>query len=186
MRPLLAIIISVAIFGGLNLYMQHRVRQKVKVPQVAEQFAAGVYSLDLTFTFQADYDAFALEDDPIVRISFRGEDLLLMQEPVKAGEILYVDQIKNIVAGQDDQSGVNEFYYEILTGDTDTSVVHAVRLRLFLDGQIVADHTAWSDPGEPVRGTFRPIVITDEATHGNQQDFSSDDTAKISDTSPSH
>lgn len=186
MRPLLAIIMSVSIVSGLNLYMQHRVRQQVKVPQVAEHFAAGVYSLDLTFTFRADYDAFALEDDPIVRISFRGEDLLLMKEPVNAGEILYVDQINNIVAGQDDQSGVNEFYYEILTGDTDTSVAHAVRLRLFLDGQIVADHTAWCDPGEPVRGTFRPIVVTDDATHGHQQDFLSDDTTTISDTSPSH
>ena len=169
MRPLLAIILSAAIVGGLNLYMRHRARQRVASPLAVEDFATGVYSLDLTFTFRAQRDAFALEDDPIVRVKFRGADVLLANKPVDAGEILRVETIENIVAGHDKASGANEFYYEILTGDTDNGIARCVRLRIFRDGQILAEQSAWSDPGEPVRGTLRLAVVDDESAHDHEE-----------------
>ena len=169
MRPLLAIILTVAVIGGLNLYMRHRGRQWVASPLTVENFAPGIYALDLTFTFRAQRDAFALKDDPIVRVKFRGADVLLANKPVDAGEILHVEPIENIVTGHDEASGVNEFYYEILTGDTDTAIARCVRLRVFRDGQIMADQSAWSDPGEPVRGTLRLAVVDDDAGHDHQE-----------------
>jgi len=166
MRPLLAILVSATILSGMYLFMWQRARMKTAAPQVVEEFARDIYSLDLTCTFRAERDSFAFEDDPVAQVRFRGEKILVANEPVEAGEVLQVKGIDNIVVGHDEQTGTNEFYYEILTGDDAGNLARCVRLQLFRDGQLLAEKSAWSDPGEPVRGTLRLTEIDQEA-HGD-------------------
>ena len=158
MRPLIAIVVSSSILGGLHFYMQSRSYPK-RNDNFNETFAEGNYSLDVRLTFRADRNPFAFdpENDPTVLVRFRGEEILRKTAPVEAGIPLTVDRIENIVAGDDEISGANEFYFEILDGD-DSHSERGVRFRIFRDDQPVVDETRWSAYGEPVSGTVRLVV----------------------------
>lgn len=160
MRPTLAIIVCVTILGGLQLYMQHRQRVRIAPPIVVEDFSEATYSLQLTLTFQAERDSFAFEEDPIILLRFRGEDLLAVHNPVPAGTILRVEKIDHVVVAEENKKHANEIYYEVLTGETEPSVARCVRLQLFCDGELLEEESAWSAPGEPVRGTFRFVGLS--------------------------
>ena len=159
MRPLLAIVITAVFLGGLYIYMRTRV-YTVPASGILEYIAAEDYALDLTLTFRADRDPFAFDPDnqPTVLVRFRGEDILRRTEAVEPGTPLRLDVINNIVAGDDDHSGTNEFHFEIMDGGK-FSVARAVRLRIFRDGDLVTDATRWFEPGEVISGTVALIVL---------------------------
>ena len=164
MRPLLAIVITAVILGGLYAYMRTRV-YAVPSLQFQEQFAEETYALDLTLTFHADRDpfAFAPESQPTVLVRFRGEDVIRRMEPVEAGTPLRADAISDIVVGEDDHSGANEFYFEIMDGGG-VPVARAVRLRIFRDGDVVTDETRWFEPGEAITGTVTLVVLKSDSS----------------------
>ncbi len=82
MRPLLALILAVVILGGLQLYMVFRPQPKV-VAVDYEQTATGKFTVDVTLTFDAGPDAFALDPTtaPVVLLQLRGRDLVRHTEP---------------------------------------------------------------------------------------------------------
>ena len=72
-----------------------------------------------------------------------------------------------------DSRDQNEFYFEILTGE-DSRVARGLRFRIFRDEQVVVDRTAWSDPGEPVRGTVNLVILAAPETEHARADLSID------------
>ena len=168
MRPFLAIVVAVIILGGLHLYMRTRVYDVPPI-QIHEHFAPGIYSLDVTLTFRADRDPFAydLENEPTVLVSFRGQDLLRMTEPVEAFTPLTVDGIDDVVVGEDAQSGANEFFFR-MTHDGQQQMDRGVRFRIYRDGELVADETDWSEPGQEVSGTIALVVAKSPITSAHE------------------
>lgn len=153
-RPLLALAIVLGILGTVWSYerFQASVQQPVSAP--AERLAADPYRLDITLTFPAAADAFALSDPYSLLLSFRGKTLLKETEPIESGRPLLVKQIPGVVEGR------NEFYLEVTPAESDEPREHAVRLRILRDNEVIAEQTLWSPPGEPVRGLTTLVVPT--------------------------
>jgi hypothetical protein len=146
-----------------------------QVDVLPEVIAPGVFRLELTLTFPAERDPFAfdLENEPTVLVAFRGKNIIRTTNPVQAGTSLQVQPLQHVVEGNDEQSGGNEFYFEILAGE-DSSVARGVRFRIFRDEQVVVDRTAWSHPGEPVRGTVNLVILAPPETEHAPEDHSID------------
>ena len=140
-----------------------------------ELIAPGVFRLELTLTFPAERDPFAfdLENEPTVLVAFRGKNIIRTTNLVQAGTSLQVQPLQHVVEGNDEQSGENEFYFEILAGE-DSRVARGVRFRIFRDEQVVVDQTAWSHPGEPVRGTVNLVILAAPETEQAPEDHSVD------------
>ena len=174
-RPTLAIVVSTLILGGLYTYMSARNYGTVQVDALPELVAPGVFRLELMLTFPAERDPFAfdLENEPTVLVTFRRKNIIRATDPVQAGTTLQVHPLEHVVEGNDELSGRNEFYFEILTGE-DSKIARDLRFRIFRDEQVVVDQTVWSDPGEPVRGTVNLVILAAPETEHTQADLSID------------
>ena len=153
MRVLLAGCIWVVLVGGLALYM-HGERAPEPTSVVATQSARGAFALELTASFSAEPDPFALvlDDGPppaAARVRCNGTDVLRVTGRLAPGQPLRVQPVPGLVVG------ANEFYVEAYPSLDRAGQAHAVRVRLLRDDQTIAEHTLWSDPGLPVCATFR-------------------------------
>lgn len=159
MRPFWAICAVFGILGGLQAYMSLRPRPMV-APDYRPVVVGGEFSADLTLTFAAGPDPFALDvnDAPSVLLQFQGEDVLRIVEMVAPGEPILVEQIEGIVAGR------NEFFVQVSPQDLDANVARAVRIRISRDQMPIADQTLWSPAGEPVEG----VIVIDVPRRGNE------------------
>jgi hypothetical protein len=151
-RPLLALAIVLGILGTVWAYERFQASVKQPVSAPAEHLAAAAYALDITLTFPAAADAFALNEPYSLLLTFRGETLLKETEPIDPGRPLQVKKIPNVVEGR------NEFYLEVTPAENDEPRDHAVRLRILRDDVVVAEQTLWSPPGEPVQGLMTLTV----------------------------
>ena len=164
MRPLLALVVACCVIGGLALYFETIQNDPIPIDfDEPEETATGVFSLELTLTFDAGPDPFAFEvaNAPSILVLFKGEEILRRTENVAAGTPVVVESIEGIVPGK------NEFFVEVTAQDQASIVVRAVRLRAFRDGNLIAEQSLWSEPGEPVQGTMALSVDdeTDEKEH---------------------
>lgn len=158
MRPLLALLLSAAILLGVRAYLQFAVSLRRPVVSVVEDTAAaGIFSAEITLTFDAAPDEFSLEPTSLV---FKQQDRVLLErrDPVRAGEPLVIDNLTGIVAGR------NEFYFECIPSAADQPLARAVRVRLLRDGAEVADTTLWAPPGQTPRGRITLDVPAAAAT----------------------
>lgn len=146
MRPLLALLLSAAILLGVRAYLQFAVSLRRPVVSVVEETAAtGIFSAEITLTFDAAPDEFSLE--PIALVLKQQDRVLLERHDlVRAGEPLVIDNLAGIVTGR------NEFYFECIPSPADQPLARAVRVRLLRDGVEVADTTLWAPPGQTPRG----------------------------------
>ncbi len=153
LRPLLALLLAGLILGGMQLYTT--LRPAPQRSEIAVRFAEGRFTLEVTLTFDAGPDPFAFETEnaPALLVTFEGRELLRRTEPVPAGETVRIESIEGIVSGSG-RRGRNEFFVEAVPQDSAGGLSRAVRLRLLRDEQPIAEHSLWSDPGEPVRGTL--------------------------------
>lgn len=154
-RPLLALAIVLGILGTVWAYEKFQASVKQPISAPAERLAADAYDLDITLTFPAAADAFALNDPHSLLLTFRGKTLLKVTAPVEPGRPLEVKKIPHVVEGR------NEFYLEVTPAESDEPRDHAVRLRILRDDVVVAEQTLWSPPGEPVQGL---VTLTVPAT----------------------
>jgi hypothetical protein len=150
MRPLLALIIVVTILGSLQLYVQHRPAPPVAAELIREQVARGDFSVEITLTFDAGPDAFAIDPAtaPSLVLLLRGQEILRRQDTIAAGQPLIVQDVQGLV------SGGNEFYLSATPADTQSSLARAARVRILRSGTPLADETLWSEPSETVQGTI--------------------------------
>jgi len=166
MRPLLVLVITLAILGGLQLYMATRSVVHPNASAYAPPAATGRFSLEVTLTFDAGPDAFALQvdDAPSVLVQHRGQDLIRSTRPVASGTTLRADDVAGVVAGR------NEFSVRATPQEDAGDVARALRVRVFRDEVPVADETFWSEPGEPVEGVIALDVPADLAARGHTRE----------------
>ena len=67
---------------------------------------------------------------------------------VEAGAQHRVESVPGVVEGE------NEFYFDANPNDDMLQRSCAVRVRIFRDGEAVADHSLWSEPGTKLATTF--------------------------------
>jgi hypothetical protein len=167
MRPILALLLCLAIFGAVAGYLQFAREVQVRIAALPadpqeELSAEGKFSLEATLSFDAGADsAFSLDPakSTSVRVQFRGHELLLVDEPVAAGSSLRIEDVEGIVPG------VNEFFIEAQPASQGLPVAHAARIRVFRDGHPIAEETLWSEPGLPVQGIVRVDVPEHASDH---------------------
>ena len=155
MRPILALFIAVCVLAGLGIYLQVIQSQPLPIEfDQEEDPASGVFSLELTLSFDAGPDPFAFEAGtaPSVLIQFKGEDVYRKSEPVAGEHPIIIRPIDGVVPG------ANEFFLQVSAEDQSSSASRAARLRILRDDTVVADHTVWSEPGLPVEGSVTLIV----------------------------
>ena len=167
MRPLLAILTTVLILGGLQGYFVLRERFGPKAATSVERPAPGVYALEITLTFDAGPDPFALEasDKTCLEVLFRNKTLLRRTERVAAGEKVLITPVEGIVAGEDEFRGRNEFLVKATPAEGSADMAYAARVRLLRDGVPIAEESLWSDSDGKVEGKLVAVVIDKAATH---------------------
>jgi hypothetical protein len=165
MRPLLAFAVVIVILGGLQLYMTFRPQARREAAR-AEVQAAGQFAVEITLTFDAGPDEFALDvsDAPSLFVQLRGHDLLRRSDPIEAGSQINVESVDGIVVG------ANEFFVQATPQDTTANVARAVRVRILRDGQPLADDTLWAEPGDVVQGA---VVVDVPAWAGTSDEKTS-------------
>ena len=164
MRPLLALAIVIGILGSVAAYMKFQAAHQVVAEAPQEKAAKASYNLEVTLTFDAAADAFALQDATSLLVTFRGYAILKKTEPVIAGESLKVEDVAGIVEGR------NEFFLQATPSDTGGASQHAARVRILQAENVVAEQTMWSPAGEPVQGllTLEVPATSTEAAHEHE------------------
>ena len=147
MRPFLVAVLALAIFGALAAYerfvdtLPERTHASAEPPP-----AAGRFSVELTLSFDAAKDDFAVGDEPAVVVRMAGHDLIRADEPVTAGQPLRAEDVAGIVQGS------NAFFFRAVPAPDFISRPCAARLRIFRDDNVIGENTLWSPPGGVVVG----------------------------------
>lgn len=147
MRPLLVAFLALTIFGALAAY--ERFVDTLPDPAQAhqeEQTVAGRFSIEVTLSFDAAKDDFALENEPAVVVRMAGRDLIRADQGVSAGTSLRADDVAGIVQGR------NAFFFRAAPGQDFISKPCAARLQVLRDGAVIGESTLWSPPGGLVEG----------------------------------
>lgn len=159
MRPLLAALILVALLGGLQLYMSVRPSRVVSEPSRLQPPAEGRFAVDVTLSFAAGPDPYALEPDdaPSLLVLFRGQEIIRENTDLEPGRIVRQEDVQSVTAG------ANEFFLRATPQDSNSLAARAVRLRVYRDGNPIAQQTLWSEPGGAVEGTV-VVEVPSETT----------------------
>jgi hypothetical protein len=171
-RFLLVGLVWAVCVGGVALYMQARdaVRDAaVAAPGVAApQTAVADYDLEVTLTFGAQADPFALtvaDTEPTSAVTVRINDTLVAEVPedVAPGVPWVQPDVEGVVLGS------NELLVQATPPLDGASVRHAARVRVLEDGRAIADHTFWSEGGAKIIDTLlfqaAPEGIEDDHSH---------------------
>jgi len=161
--------IWVLFIGGVGFYMKVRSvpASSASLDWVEPEQAAAQYDLELTLTFDAQPDPFALvldDSEPQAVVSVRLNDTLAaeMLEGAPPGEPWLKEDIQGVVVG------TNELLIEATPPVGQAQASHAVRVRLLRDNETLAEKTFWTEGGQKVTGTLRFEIAHDEseADHG--------------------
>ena len=127
----------------------------------ARKEAKGRYFLEITPTFSAEKDPFALQLDEndasnALLLMLGGKVILKVDDTLDAGEKIRIDPVPGL------KVGINEFYLEANPAEEVVSLSHAIRVRvlhiregdLVETAEVMVDTTLWSEPGARVAETF--------------------------------
>lgn len=154
MRPLSVLLLSIALLLGMNWFLglnpagdhahAHRELQVIEAP--------GDFAVDLTVSFDAGPDEFALDlsdDSPSLILQLNGKEIMSRSGSVSASESPFrIDSVEGI------SIGANDFFIQASPKNL-ASAGNCVRVRVLRDNAAVADKTIWSVQGEIVQGTVR-------------------------------
>jgi hypothetical protein len=159
MRPIAAILLAVLILGSVKAYtlFERSLPPPIDISTV-QQSATGKFSVDVTLTFDAAADDFALEPLAVV-IELQGHELFRSLEPVPAGRPIVVEEVPGVVEGR------NSFFLKVTPTESDFTSQRAVRVRVLRDGMPIAEETLWSEPGAVVEGIVNVDV---EPAHASE------------------
>jgi hypothetical protein len=165
MRFLLVIAIWLVMVGGLYQYIAWR-DGAVAAPAAVFTMAkasAGEFSLELTPTFSLEDDPFALtigEDaDSSLEIRLNGRLLNVPDEELQRGRPFTITAVEGVLLGH------NEIHIKASPPVAESSLDHALRIRVLDQGVVLADHSLWSSEGELVSGTVGFDTKEKEAGH---------------------
>lgn len=147
MRPLLVAILAAVIFGvlaGYERFVDTLPLRDESAPK--ERLASGKFTVEVTLSFDAAKDDFALDNDPAVVVRMAGQDLIRADQPLTSGEPLRAENVAGIVQGK------NAFFLRAVPAQDFMSRPCAARLRVLRDDAILGESTLWSAAGNVVEG----------------------------------
>ena len=152
MRLILSLAVWFILIGGLAAYMHTRDTVE-EVREFQQTKAKGVFSIEVSASFEPAPDPFALrpereEKASTILVHLNGKEILKRTELITSGEPLRVDGVKGLV------EGLNEFYIEANPPLQSAVRSHALRVRFFRDGQLIAERSFWSEEGSRIATTF--------------------------------
>lgn len=161
MRPIIALVIAVAIIVGVQGYISATANMGGTPTTVSYTEAEGDFVVELLLTFDAGPDAFALEADnaPSVVLSLAGKELLRRSEVVNAGETIVLEAAGIV-------EGTNEFLLVSSPVEDDPNAVRAARIRVLRNDDLVVEKWIASEPGLAAEGT----VMLDIPPAGESKD----------------
>lgn len=166
MRFIFSALIWLVLIGGLSLYLGQRdaVIGPTDPPKAQPAPAQAGYALEITPTFGAAADPFALQDNnqppSTLLVRLAGHEIYRGGEPLARGESLRIDPVQGLAAG------ANELYLEASPSLEEAHLAHALRIRVLREGVPVLDRTLWSEAGAKVAGTILFTLETAaEASH---------------------
>ena len=149
-------ILWVVCVGGVALYMQARDAVRLAgpaAPVAAPQTAAAHYDLEVTLTFEAQADPFALtaeaaEPPVAVGVRLNNTNAVDVPEDLAPGVPWVLPDLDGVVFG------TNELLIEATPPLDGVQARHAVRVRVLEQGNAIADQTFWSEGGAKITGTL--------------------------------
>ena len=153
MRPLMVIVLTITLFGGMKWFLHKSAVSSGEHSHAGVQLiqASGAYGIDLSITFDAGPDEFALSDvsdAPSLLVQMNGEEVLRRTDTVSADQSpIQIPSVKGVVVG------TNEFFIQASPSDMSSLTPGSARIRITRDGHVVSDKTIWSEAGEILQGT---------------------------------
>lgn len=151
--------------GSLSLYMHER---EVALPQVSretgtQKSSEGSFGLDVTLSYAAEPDSFGVrpeknEKPTTLSVRVNGQEILRRTDEVPAGIPVSIKPVKGLA------KGVNELYVESSLPSGQGDQRHAMRVRVFREGEELADRTFWSEPFMNMSATFSIDLRKDAKT----------------------
>ncbi len=166
MRLVVAAVVWMTMVGGLSAFMNHRVAV-APAQRLDLREATGVFRLEVTPSFEAQPDPFALiteegERPAALRVSLNGSEVVRLDETVAGGGAIVVEPVPGLVEGR------NEFFIEANPPVEHADKSHAVRVRLTQDGKPLADRTFWSEPGIRLTASFEADLTLEQPPEENR------------------
>lgn len=157
-RIALTLLIWIAFPGLVVLFFRHRdAARHTAAPPARLQTAPGTYGIELTTSFDAQADPFALRtsdaDVPaalLVRLGNR--EILRKAEGIQAGTPIRIEPIPGLV------TGANELHIQATPPVADTTQRHLVHVLLLRDGMPSGETFLWSEGGAQTSGSFRFVL----------------------------
>lgn len=146
--------IWVVLVGGLSVYMQNREALELSHGEaLILRPAAGIYSIEVTPSFAAESDPFALNLDetdkaPAILLRLGNTELLRKSGGIEAGFPIRLENITGIVEGS------NEVYVSAAPPGGHPQQRHFVQLRVLRDGNEIATTILSSEGGATVAGSL--------------------------------
>lgn len=159
MRIVGAVLVTIAILGGLNGFFHYRNQRRAsRAPTQRLVRASQDYTMHVTVPFDAAPDEYAL--DPAQTASLlvenRGNRVYAQREPIAAGTTVQIALADQLTIGQ------NELFVRVTPAADATSRHHAIRVQVVRgDSLIVAESSFWSEDRAPVQGAVR-VPIREE------------------------
>ena len=154
MRFIMVALIWLILIGGLSFYIQQRDSRIIPKAQaqISVELDSAAFALEVTPTFGAEADPFALLDEGqspatlVVRLG--GQDIYRGEQPLARGETLRIEPLQGLVVGN------NELFFDASPAFEESHLTHALRVRLLRGGVTQLDRTLWSEAGAKVSGTI--------------------------------
>lgn len=148
-RPLLALLISCFILGGMTSFMHFRPRPTAYASEHPAPTQVGL-RVELQCTGSLSPDTFASE--PIsMELTLNGKRVYASEQAIAADELIVVDPLPPLTTGK------NEFMAQLNFAEESSEQSQAVRIQFFQDG------TLWGQPSltwcEPGAGTAQAVVL---------------------------
>lgn len=157
-RLALTLLIWILLPGLVILFFRHRdAARHTAAPPVRLQTAPGTYGIELTTSFDAVADPFALrssDTDAPVALSVRlgNREILRKAEGIQAGIPIRLEPVPGLV------TGANEIHIQATPPVADTAQRHMVHVLLLRDGIAAGETFLWSEGGAQTSGTFRFVL----------------------------
>jgi hypothetical protein len=163
MRPLAALLVCVTFIGMTAMFTRDRVGDVEDSASITRASAQSV-SMEIVPTVPLAPDPFALrgEDEqagPALTASINGATVLMIREPVGAGEVVRVNSLTGLI------DGMNELYIEASPSTDRPSGVSGLRIRVLRGYDTAQEKTFWADYFEKPSGTVS--LDLHEANSGN-------------------
>lgn len=149
MRFLLSAAIWLVLIGGLWVFTSQRDAGVVQTPRtVVDHTAQGSFAIEVTTTFTLEDDPFAIQTDNTkstgMDLRLNGRRLALAEEKPSRGQTIRMDKVEGVLQGH------NEVYVQASPPVAESHLEQGLRIKFFVDGNLIADRTFWSSSGATI------------------------------------